>query len=370
MPPISIMIKPASGRCNMRCSYCFYSDETSLREVQDHGLMQQKTLDQILQKTLEQAQGSASFVFQGGEPTLRGLDFFKYAAQKQREYNSSNLKITNALQTNGLLLDEDWCVFLKREGWLVGLSVDGTAALHNRHRFDAAGQGTLARVMSAARLLQKHKVEFNVLTVVTEETVARTGMIYEFFRENKLLWQQYIPCIDSFDGEKNWLTAEGYGLFLCRLFDRWLQDILSRRFIYIRQFENYIGMLLGQAPETCGMAGLCTRQFVVEADGSVYPCDFYAMDDYYLGNFSTDSIDDMDRRRQEISFVEKSLIKDEECLNCSFYSLCRGGCRRDREDSTGMLTRTRYCSAYKVFFAHALPGLMMLADSIRKQQHI
>ena len=312
MPPITIMIKPASGRCNMCCSYCFYADETSMREVEDYGLMTEETLDKVLQKALENAQGSASFVFQGGEPTLRGLDYFKYAARKQREYNVNGVSITNSLQTNGLLLDEDWCTFFKKESWLVGLSVDGTAALHNRHRVDATGQGTLGRVMNAARLMHEYKVEFNVLTVVTEETVKKINLIYDFFRENNLLWQQYIPCIDPFEESKNWLTAEGYGRFLCILFDRWLQDIKSGRFIYIRQFENYIGMLLGQAPESCGMAGVCMRQFIVEADGSAYPCDFYALDDYYLGSFLTDSIADIDKRRDEIGFVSESLKKDTE----------------------------------------------------------
>ena len=364
MPPIYLLIKPASGRCNMRCRYCFYADETQNRETSDFGMMAEETLETVIRKALAHATGGCTFGFQGGEPTLRGLEFYKKAVALQKQYNADNMQIDNALQTNGLLLTDEWAEFLKREKFLVGLSIDGTTSVHNKNRVDFKGEGTLRRAMDAAALLKKHQVDFNVLTVVTNGTAGKIGAIYDFFMERDLPWQQYIPCLDPFGKEAGWLTPEYYALFLKTLFSRWSQDIMRGRFVYIRQFENYIGMLLGKPPESCGMMGHCTNQYVVEADGGVYPCDFYAMDPYRLGSFVTDSFEQLDKKRAELRFIEDSLEKDAECSSCPYYPLCRGGCRRDR-DTGASLERNRFCAAYKEFFAWALPVMKKIADGCR-----
>ncbi len=364
MPPIYLLIKPASGRCNMRCRYCFYADETQNRETSDFGMMTEDTLETVIRKALMHATGSCSFGFQGGEPTLRGLEFYKKAVALQKQYNVNNIQIDNALQTNGLLLSGEWAEFLKRERFLVGLSIDGTTSVHNKNRVDFKGEGTLRRAMEAAAMLKDHRIDFNVLTVVTNDTARKIGAIYDFFMEKGLNWQQYIACLDPFGKETGWLTPEYYALFLKTLFDRWSQDIMQGRFVYIRQFENYIGMLLCKPPESCGMAGHCTNQYVVEADGSVYPCDFYALDAYRLGSFVTDSFEQLDKKRAELHFIEDSLEKDAECSACPYYVLCRGGCRRDR-DMGDSLGRNRFCLAYKEFFAYALPVMKSIADGCK-----
>lgn len=364
MPPISLLIKPASGRCNMCCRYCFYADETKRREVPDYGMMKEDVLHAILSKALSQAEGQASFMFQGGEPTLRGLPFFKEAVRFEREINTRRIPVNYALQTNGLLIDDEWCAFFKQENFLIGLSIDGTASVHNKNRVDFNNQGTLSRVMNAARLLQKHQVPFNVLTVVTDETAKKAGLIYDFLMENGLCWQQYIPCLDAFGEQNNYLTPEGYGQFLCTLFDRWYRDVSAGRFVFIRQFENWLGMLLGRPPEACGMGGMCTRQFALEADGSCYPCDFYVLDGYRLGNFLENSIEEIDAARESLGFVEGSRQKDEKCLACPYHPLCLGGCRRDRDDGKGQLSRTRFCLSYRMFFEHGLGRLEQLARNL------
>ena len=366
MPPLNLLIKPASGRCNMRCRYCFYADETARREVADYGLMTEETLEAVIRRSLAHAQGVCTFGFQGGEPTLRGLDFFRRAVALQQQYNVNHVRIENALQTNGTLIDEEWAQFFAENGFLIGLSIDGMASLHNKNRLDARGEGTLTRVLAAARLLRQHNVTFNVLTVVTGDTADRIDLVYDFFARHDLRWQQYIPCLDAFGENQGWLTSEKYGQFLCRLFDRWAQDVMNGQFIYIRQFENYLGMLLGRAPETCGMTGCCGMQYTVAADGSVYPCDFYVLDAYRLGSFVTDDFDTLDKKRAELRFIEESAEKDKECLACRYYPLCRGGCRRDRDDGTGALARTRFCESYQKFFEYALPRLIAIAERCRK----
>ena len=362
--PIYLLIKPASGRCNMNCRYCFYADEAQNRETSDFGMLPEETLEIVIRKALTHAKGGCTFGYQGGEPTLRGLAFYKKAVSLQKQYNASDIQIDNALQTNGLLLDDEWAAFLKQEKFLVGLSIDGTTSVHNKNRVDYKGEGTLRRVMDAAALLKSHQVEFNVLTVVTNDTTRKIGAIYDFFMERGLPCQQYIPCLDPIGEGTAWLTPENYSSFLKTLFDRWARDVLSGRFVYIRQFENYIGILLNKPPESCNMMGRCTNQYVVEADGSVYPCDFYALDAYRLGSLVTDSFEQLDKTRAELRFIEDSLERDAECSTCPYYSLCRGGCRRDRDIGTS-LGRNRFCQAYKEFFAYALPVMKEIAVMCR-----
>ena len=361
MPPIYLLIKPASGRCNLRCRYCFYIDETQSRETADYGMMTLDTMETIIQKALEYATNRCSFGFQGGEPTLRGIDFYREVVSLQKKHNVRKIHIENSIQTNGLLLDDDWAAFLEHEKFLVGLSIDGTASVHNKNRVDTSGAGTLSRVMDTVARLKRHMVNYNALTVVTNDTAKRIGMIYDFFMEKGLTWQQYIPCLDPIGKETQWLTPECYTLFLKTLFDRWAQDIMNGRFIYIRQFENYIGMMLHKPAESCGMRGHCAVQYVIEADGSVYPCDFYALDSYRLGNIVSDSFGKLNKKRTELRFIEESYEENAVCRACTYFPLCRGGCRRDR-DYGGGLQRNRFCDSYKAFFAYALPILQTIAD--------
>jgi len=361
MPPLNLLIKPASGRCNMRCRYCFYADETARRAVKDYGMMAEDTLEILMEKALARADYQCTFGFQGGEPTLRGLDFYRRVTELQKKHNHKHLIIENALQTNGLLIDDEWAQFLAENKFLVGLSIDGSASVHNKNRVDAKGEGTLRRVLEAAQRLKKYKCDFNVLTVVTDDTAQKIDLIYDFFARHDLRWQQYIPCLDAFGEEQGYLTEKGYAQFLTKLFDRWSEDVLNGRFIYIRQFENYVGMLLGKPAESCGMMGCCSVQYAVEADGSVYPCDFYVLDEYRLGSLKTQDFEEIDEKRRALRFIDLSAEKDGECRNCPWYALCRGGCRRDRDDGNGALGRSRLCGAYQAFFPYALPRLEAIA---------
>ena len=370
MPAISVMIKPSSGMCNMSCDYCFYRDETQKRSQESYGFMSEKTLKNVIRKTMLRAEGMISYAFQGGEPTLRGLAFFQKVVEYQNQYNKNKIQVHNALQTNGLLIDEDWCRFLKENHFLVGVSLDGTKEIHDTYRHTRKEGGpTFDLVCSAIRLMESYGVDFNILTVVNQAAAENIQEIYSFYRQKKWNYQQYIACLDPLDephGQNKYsLDPEQYGQFLIRLFRLWYKDWKKGRQPYIRQFENYIGILLGHFPEACDQRGTCSIQNVAEADGSVYPCDFYMLNDYCLGNFNENRLDEIDARRKEIGFLERSLKLDPDCKHCAYYRLCRGGCQRNRDWAPEIQAYQNYfCQSYRMFFDACLNEMEEIARSL------
>ncbi len=369
MPPLSILMKPASSMCNMSCSYCFYCDEAEKRSQKSYGFMSEATLKNIIRKTILRASGYISYAYQGGEPTLRGLDFFQKAVDYQRQYNRNRIEVHNALQTNGYALDEDWCRFLKEHNFLVGLSLDGTREIHDTLRRDKAGRPTFDRISAVAGLMDQYGVDYNILTVVTPEIAANIREIYELYRQKGWRFQQYIACLDPL-GEGHGqtphaLTPEVYGHFLTELFTLWYRDWKRNRQPFIRQFENYVGLAAGYMAESCDQRGTCGIQYVVETDGSVYPCDFYMLDDYRLGNFNEDKLDGIDLRRQEIGFLERSQKLTKDCSVCPYFQLCRGGCQRNRDlNPASGLYENYFCEGYRIFFAQCQDKILEIARQV------
>lgn len=365
MPPINVMIKPASGLCNMRCRYCFYADEMEKREQGSFGIMSRETLENVIRKSLEFSDGECAFAFQGGEPTLAGLDFFEDCIRLQEKYNEKNVRIHNALQTNGYGLDEAWCHFFAENGFLIGLSVDGIKATHDAYRHDAAGGETYFHTLNAAKMLETAGVDFNVLTVVNAKTAPKIRRIYQQYKKLGFRWQQYIACLDPLweeQGRQEYsLTPGVYGQFLIDLFELWSIDLEKGQQPYIRQFENYIGILMGQVPESCEQRGMCTVQFVVEADGSVYPCDFYVLDAYRLGNLNEDTMEKIHKADVSGNFIKDSCNQTQLCRDCDYFAICRGGCRRHREQPGSAAGENYFCDAYKMFFASCLPRMYQIA---------
>ncbi len=376
MKSLSLLIKPASGNCQLRCRYCFYEDVTKSRQVSNLGQMSLETLDKLVSNAVSETTQVLSFSFQGGEPTLSGLDFYREFVRLvhhyKAEYQKPTLRVHNVIQTNGMLIDDAWCAFLKENNFLVGLSIDGDKAIHDANRLDAQGKGTYNRVLRAARLLEKHKVEFNILTVVTRELARRGKHVYQTLKKSGFKYLQFIPCIEDFGEEPGSspyaLTAERYGDFLKDLFDAWYKDFMNGQYISIRHFDNWVHMLQGKPPETCSMSGSCTCYGVVEADGSVYPCDFYVLDEWRLGAIQDQSFESMLTCDRAKAFVEASIPIAATCRDCRYYPICRTGCRRDREPlNTGNgddPSLNVYCEAYKQFFDHALPRMQQIARSI------
>lgn len=367
MPAIHVMIKPASGLCNMRCRYCFYADEMENRSQASYGIMSIETLENVIRETLAFAEGSCTIAFQGGEPTLAGLDFYRECIRLEQKYNTKNVRIDHALQTNGYVLDEEWCRFFAKNRFLIGLSVDGIKATHDCYRKDADGQDTYFRILEAAKKLEAAGVDFNVLTVVNGKTAPKIRRIYENYKKLGFSWQQYIACLDPIGEEQGQqeysLTPEAYGKFLIELFDLWEMDLKQGKQPYIRQFENYVGILMGHYPESCEQRGVCSFQNIVEADGSVYPCDFYVLDQWRLGNLNEDSFETIHKRRLESGFVEASYNHTEECKGCRYFMICRGGCRRHREQTGDRTGENHFCASYRMFFDACLPRLKDIARS-------
>jgi uncharacterized protein len=372
MPPLSLLIKPASSSCNLQCKYCFYHSIAENRLVKSYGLMSIESLELIVKKALNYSEHMCTFAFQGGEPTLVGLDFYKKLIEFEKKYNVNNVTINNALQTNGILIDEEWSKFLSENKFLVGISLDGPKDIHDNNRVDINNKGSFNKVMNAISLFNKFKVEYNVLCVVNAYVARHSNKIYNFFKANNLNYLQFIPCIDPLNEQSQsceyTLDPIRYTYFLKSIFDLWYNDLLKGTAISIRYFDNLVGMFMGYKTEACGMSGTCECQFVVESDGGVYPCDFYVTDKWLMGNIKDMDIEELGGTEQVKTFINDSKHVDIKCNSCKWLKLCRGGCRRLREpfenEKPGL---NRYCSSYEEFFDYSYERLEYLARKFSKQ---
>lgn len=334
MPPITIMIKPVSGRCNMDCTYCFYQDEMNNRSVPDYGIMDDATTKILVERAFEFAEGSVSFAFQGGEPTLIGVGYYRKFVELVKKRNGASIDVQYAIQTNGMLIDDEWAGFLSENHFFVGLSLDGPKNIHNKCRKSVQGNGTFDDVIRAAGILDTAGIKYNILSVVSREVAIQPEKVYHFFKRNGFKHLQFIPCLDKIQAsetDRNALKAEEYGDFLIRIFNLWKNDFYKGNLISIRFFDNLLAMLKGYMPEECGMRGQCSSNTVVEADGSVFPCDFYVIDEWNLGNIKDISLAELHQADKMLEFIDISKQADPKCKSCEFQRICRGGCRRYRD---------------------------------------
>lgn len=373
MPPISLLIKPASSNCSLRCKYCFYHSIAENRTTQSFGIMSADTLENIVKKALEYADLACTFAFQGGEPTLAGLDFFRKLIEYVKQYNKKNVAVSFALQTNGILIDEEWAEFLADNKFLVGISLDGPKDIHNSHRVDAKNDGTFNKVMKTIEIFNKYKIEYNILYVVTALSARYANKIYNFFKQNNFRYIQFIPCLDPINEERGQhsysLKPQDLEKFLKQTFDRWYEDFAKGEYVSVRYFDNLVTMILGHRPEACNMNGKCQCQCVVEADGGVYPCDFYVLDKWCLGNINDTELKNILSSENAVEFIKTSLPVADKCRECRWYSICRGGCRRERDNFEGEeISLNYYCSAYKEFFNYAYSRLLNAARIVSRNQ--
>lgn len=362
---LSLLIKPASSGCNLRCSYCFYFDEAENREVPNYGGMTFETLDSLVKNAFQNTEESVNFMFQGGEPTLRGLEFFYKLHELVEKYNKKGLIVGFALQTNGTLIDENWISLFKKYNYLVGISLDGMRDVHDLFRVDTRGEGTFDLILENIYKLSVAGIDFNILTVVNSEVAKRGREIYEFFRDSGFSYMQFIPALDPLTNTEKKefsLTAASYGKFLDEVFNSWYEDILSGKFTSIRYYENLLLILLGRSPEACDMVGHCTANAVVEADGSVYPCDFYVLDEKRLGNVKEDSFVELLYSSKAIRFVKESYRMHEKCKSCRYLRLCRSGCKRHKDEEN----YNKFCESYLYFFDRNFDKLLQLRDLLQR----
>ena len=366
MPPLSVLIKPASGLCNMRCRYCFYADVTEHRQIASYGIMNEETTDALLRRAFEFASGSAAFAFQGGEPTLAGADYYRHFLSAAERFNEKRIPVRYAMQTNGYDLSDELLAILKEHRFLVGVSLDGTGAIHDAARVDASGEGTFRRVTKNIARLRDAGIEYNILTVVTNRTAKEISTVYNFLRSRGYRYVQFIRHVDGFgDAEEPsvWsLTPERYLNFLKTAFGYYYDDILAGKYMSVREFDNFVMLAAGRQAECCGMNGVCPANLVIEADGGAYPCDFYVLDEWKLGNVRDTGIRELLESDTAKRFRARSHKIDEKCRACRWFRLCFGGCARYREPAgEDGLRLNKYCESMQAFFEWSAPKLMTLA---------
>lgn len=312
--------------------------------------------------------GCVSFTFQGGEPTLAGLPFFRHFVETVSQHRPKRVQVHYAIQTNGIVLDDEWALFLKENRFLVGLSIDGIRSVHDSLRVDASGLGTWRKVLQTKSLLEQYGIPYNALCVVTSGCADKPEMVYKSLKNLGFRYMQFIACLDPIGhprGQEPWsLTPECYGKFLCGIFDLWYQDWKAGNYHSIRLFDDYIHILIGDSASTCASCGKCGAYLVVEADGSCYPCDFFVLDNWKIGSLDEMSVSEMMTHEKEMEFLAWGAEKPKECAVCSYSLLCNGGCKNEWfADDCG--SHNYFCASFRALFLHALPRMEEIAKAER-----
>ena len=394
------MAKPAGSACNLDCTYCYYLGKATLPGGPGGGRMSDAVLELYIRQYIEGVTGDeVVFSWQGGEPSLLGLDFFRKVIALEQKYAKPGQKIENDLQTNGTLLDDDWCRFLKEHNFLVGLSVDGPRDIHDRYRLTKAGGPTFDKVLEAARRLTRHEVPFNTLTCVNRHNARRPLDVYRFLRrELGSTHLQFIPIVEyrgferaapqswdpatlPRDGEPqarpghpdsivtDWsVDPEDWGYFLSKTFDEWRNRDLGK--VYVNHFETLVAQHLGMPSQICVYGEFCGKGVVVENDGSVYACDHYVYPEHRLGNLRTGRLGDLVFSRTQAKFgLAKRDTLPQQCRQCLYLRDCWGECPKNRiiRTAAGEPGLNYLCCGFKQFFAHALPHIDRIVADLRRQ---
>ncbi|AQQ08475.1 Anaerobic sulfatase-maturating enzyme [Sedimentisphaera cyanobacteriorum] len=373
MNPFSLLVKPAGPDCNIACHYCFYSCKTSIFGEQKHRMSEQ-VLETMVRDYLRAGFEMNAIAFQGGEPTLMGLDFYKKLHKFENKYAKDGQQITNSLQTNGILLDDEWCEFLSKNGWLVGISLDGPKKYHDYYRVDKGGNGTYDRVVESIERCKRHNVQFNILVLVNNLNVQDPDEIFDFFvHEHGIKFLQFVPCVE-YDEETGEVTdfsvdPEKFGSFLCRIYDRWKEYGPEK--LSVRIFDSTMNYLLTRRHTNCSFAKRCDDYIVVEHNGEAYCCDFFVENNWDLGNIMEKNIADIARSEKKKAFGQRKTKLPKKCVLCRHHSICRGGCPKDRIPVNGDPVQPNYlCESYQQYFDHVVEDLkaMLTERGLLQQQ--
>jgi len=368
--PFSVMAKPVGSRCNLNCAYCYYLGTDELIGNSSAPRMDDETLEAYIRSYMAASPGPAiQFTWHGGEPTLAGLDFYRRAVELQKKYLPAGWQCWNNLQTNGVLLDEAWCDFLAQEQFDVGVSIDGTAALHDRYRRDGAGGGTYDRVRAAIERLLERGVKADLLCTVTADAAREPQGVYEALRDLGTGWMQFIPIVRWGEGgvpAQGSVSPKAYGDFLSAVFNQWFAHDLGRN--WVQYFAECAQVLAGGQASLCWMAPTCGRVPVVEREGEVFSCD-HAVDPHHrLGNVKGDDLGELVDSPFQVSFGEaKRATLTAQCRRCPYLALCNGGCPRDRFGTSEDGEEGQYylCQGLLAFFRRAHDRLELLRRALR-----
>ncbi len=372
-----IMAKPTGSACNLHCDYCFFLKKEKLYPGSSFR-MSDEVHEAYIRQLLEAHQvPQVTVAWQGGEPTLMGLDFFRRSVELQKKYQKPGTRIENTFQTNGILLNDEWCQFFHQNSFLIGLSLDGPQKLHDLYRKDRGGQGTFERVLKAARLLQQNRVEFNILCTVNSKNADHPLRVYRFFRDELAArYIQFIPIVER-DNETGYqegsevtdrsLRPEQFGRFLIQIFDEWVKKDVGSTFVL--NFDGALAGWLGMAGTVCIFGPTCGLGMALEHNGDLYSCDHFVEPRYYLGNIlKTPMIDLVPSEKQRRFGQDKKNTLPRYCRQCEFLHICNGECPKNRFLKTpdGEPGLNYLCAGYKAFFKHADKPMRIMADLIQR----
>lgn len=381
-----VILKPVGSACNMACNYCYYTKKNGMGSSCGNNMMSERLLELFIRQYFHLQQGNCiSMAWHGGEPLLRGIEFYKKAVQLQSKY-AEGRQVENSLQTNGLLVDEEWCRFFLENHFLIGLSLDGPVHIHDRYRRDRSGKGTFSRVIRALRLFQKYNVEFNVLSTINDYSARYPVEIYRFFKEQGVRFMQFIPVVECLPQmpkkgtqaqtlppakRTNKLIAPwsvrpvDYGRFLTAIYDEWIVGDVGRYFVPF--FDAVLGNWCKEKASLCVIAKECGKAPVLEHDGSFYFCDHYVFSEYQLGNIGKKKISElMLSERQKKYGLQKSEQLTLDCRRCEYLFLCHGECQRNRfiVSPSGECGHNYLCEGLKSFFRHTESSMRFMRNEL------
>ncbi len=365
-----VMTKPIGPICNLDCEYCFYLDKEKLYPETRSFRMDDEVLENYVKQYIEaQEVNEVTFAWQGGEPTLMGVDFFRQAIRYQQKYRRPGMQIQNSFQTNATLLDDEWGEFFKRNKFLIGVSIDGPPEIHDKYRYDKRGRPSSEQVIRGLRVLQKHKVDYNILCVVNKHNAEYPKEVYNYFKELGAEFMQFIPAVEHFGGKNvspRSVTARQYGKFLCAIFDEWVVNDIGRIFVQI--FDVALEAWLGYNPSLCVFNETCGDALAIEHNGDLYSCDHFVTPDYHLGNIAENTVAEMvDSTFQRKFGTDKQDTLPEYCRSCEVKFVCNGGCPKNRfiKTPTGEDGLNYLCAGYKQFFNHIDEPMKMMAAALQ-----
>ncbi|MBN2906907.1 MAG: anaerobic sulfatase maturase [Rhodobacteraceae bacterium] len=387
--PFNVIANPAGPRCNIACSYCYYLDKTALYPGEQSFRMPPDVLDRFVREMIAASQEAGMsevfFTWQGGEPTLSGLAFFQEVVALQQRYRPAGVRISNALQTNGTLLDDAWGAFLKDHRFLVGLSIDGPRDIHDSYRRDRAGRPSFDAVMRGLDIVRRYEIEFGSLTTIHRKNAAKGKVVYRFLKGLGIRSMQFIPIVERTgpDGHlapppgpgvgpdcpvTGWSVApRAYGKFLCDVFDSWFRGDVGQ--IAVQFFSEQVRLWQGHAASLCVLAETCGRAMALEHNGDLFACDHYVDPAHRLGNVMQTPLATMIGADSQHRFGQDKRDRlTRQCRDCRFLFACNGGCQKHRFATArdGESGHNYLCEGLLAFFQHAKPGLQSLALGVHR----
>lgn len=390
--PLYIMLKPVGSKCNLDCEYCYYLEKENLYKKKNQ-VMSEELLERFVKQYIDsQTMPDVMFTWHGGETLMRPLSFYKKAVELQKKY-ANGRNIDNSIQTNGTLLNDEWCKFFKENNFLVGISIDGPQDFHDEYRCDKMGRPSFHRVMKGIELLKKHGVEFNCMAVVNDYNVDYPLEFYRFFKEIGCQYIQFTPIVERIRNNNSsdnitllklatakeseheadlvpyTVPADKWGDFLCAIFDEWVKEDVGKIFIQI--FDSTLANWVGENPGVCTMAKTCGHAGVMEFNGDVYSCDHFVFPEYRLGNIFNETLTSMMYSEVQQTFGNDKFNKlPQQCHECDVLFACYGECPKNRfiKDKYGNTGLNYLCKGYYMFFKHVIPYMDFMKNELLAQR--